>query len=284
MGIGSGHLPPSRGAALAASLSSASLPKGLPADPDQGFARAAAADLALAKANVPPLTAHGLEPRLQERGLGTRRPQGSGAPCNESLLTNAYVQFQRELQSAMDITLETPPSTCKSCRRRWLHLNRADQLSNFLQRADNSEIEGSKPVPPMMYLKDTGRECNQSPCAPSLGAVCVEGHCLCGPGLVLDARKGSAKCVEAPDEVAGEMLGSIVSKAEGSEVSKLGQAWAATQRASTGARMEIAGELEPGFEYVPDDVAVALANTQFLMRRVAAYAFRCRSTAFLYTR
>lgn len=86
--------------------------------------------------------------------------------------------------------------------------------------------------------------------------------------------------------VRAEELSNFLNRADNSsisreEISKLGEALAATLNAGRGARTDYAAPLKHSEESVPMDLSDSIGMTQQAMRDVVAYAFRCRATTFL---
>jgi len=86
--------------------------------------------------------------------------------------------------------------------------------------------------------------------------------------------------------VRAEELSNFLNRADNSvisteEVSKLGEALAATLNAGRGARTDYTAPLKHSEEKVSFALSDGIGMTQQAMNDVAAYAFRCRATTFL---
>lgn len=207
------------------------------------------------------------------------RAKGSNMPCHPTILKAAYMNLQDSLEKGMEACMKSPLAQCKSCKWRMTNLQQADEMTRFLSRVDLSNLEDRKPLSAqdMSWPAQTGESCYWGKCKKSgPNADCIKGKCECKSGYV--ASEG--KCMYAPGEAAGTVPGDAY-HIDGSEVSKLGQALALTQLAGHNARMDIAEEMRPGWEDVPDKVSGHIANAQQHAWMVAGLGFRCRSTVFL---
>eukprot|EP00930_Biecheleria_cincta_P090512 TRINITY_DN79901_c0_g1_i1.p1 TRINITY_DN79901_c0_g1~~TRINITY_DN79901_c0_g1_i1.p1 ORF type:complete len:221 (+),score=44.30 TRINITY_DN79901_c0_g1_i1:28-663(+) len=175
--------------------------------PDEGFQRALLAAEEKEKVYFPDSElahlggAHGSGYRIMSPSRARKLARNHAKPCAPSMLELSYQRLKERLAQAQYATQTQFPD-------RFLELQRAEDLSNFLNRADNDKLTNA-------------------------------------------------------------------------EVSKLGEALAATQLAGRGARMDIFGQKSHSQEFMPNSAADAISLAQTAARDVAAQAFRCRATTFL---
>mmetsp|Transcript_56972 Transcript_56972/g.114336 ORF Transcript_56972/g.114336 Transcript_56972/m.114336 type:complete len:205 (+) Transcript_56972:47-661(+) len=102
---------------------------------DEGIARAA---LASRELESPELTAslkavRGTHPRGQKSGLTSLPAPRQTHPCDSETLKNNYLSLYDKLAEAQRLAFPKFPD-------RWLELQHVDDLTNFLRRADVSEL------------------------------------------------------------------------------------------------------------------------------------------------